>query len=164
MPRVRTHGFAMTSLLLITRYPWWSVDSSSWVKLGAYGFVYIPRMKGGKFDFTNTAMQIRASNESIGTVLKNDKTKKRHICVLKRSSPHTYKIILEWLDFIQIPLGKTSPEGEILERGILNSHLDREVANLRFFEALCKSLPAWPWPFYCRKNRSAPSFNLIRVP
>src|SRR5690606_10362350 len=30
-PKVRVHGFGMTSVPLMARYPWYSVDSSSWV-------------------------------------------------------------------------------------------------------------------------------------
>jgi len=30
-PKVKVHGFAVTSLQLMLRYPWFSVDSTSWV-------------------------------------------------------------------------------------------------------------------------------------
>ena len=32
MPIVKIHGFGMTSLRLMLRYPWYSVDSTSWVQ------------------------------------------------------------------------------------------------------------------------------------
>ena len=31
MPIVKTHGFGMTSVPLIFRYPWYSVDSTTWI-------------------------------------------------------------------------------------------------------------------------------------
>lgn len=42
-PIVRVHGFAVTSFRLMRRYPWYSVDSTSWVKLAIYGKILIPR-------------------------------------------------------------------------------------------------------------------------
>jgi hypothetical protein len=35
--KVKVHGFGLTSIDLMTRYPWYSVDSSSWVQIGAHG-------------------------------------------------------------------------------------------------------------------------------
>ena len=36
---VKLHGFGITSLALMLMYPWYSVDSASWVKIAAYGSV-----------------------------------------------------------------------------------------------------------------------------
>jgi len=36
-PRVRVHGFGLTDTELMLRYPWYSVDSSSWVMTGIFG-------------------------------------------------------------------------------------------------------------------------------
>lgn len=36
-PRVRVHGFGLTDTELMIRYPWYSVDSSSWVMTGIFG-------------------------------------------------------------------------------------------------------------------------------
>jgi len=43
LPLVRVHGFAMTSWQLMSRWPWWSVDSATWIKLAAYGWMVIPQ-------------------------------------------------------------------------------------------------------------------------
>lgn len=40
-PRVRVHGFGMTTFDLMLRYPWWSVDSTSWVLYGAMGWALV---------------------------------------------------------------------------------------------------------------------------
>ena len=42
-PRLRVHGFGMTSLPLMKRYPWYSVDSSSWVQIANFGNILMPR-------------------------------------------------------------------------------------------------------------------------
>lgn len=41
-PRIKVHGFGLTSVPLMERYPWYSVDSSSWVQLAAFGNVMVP--------------------------------------------------------------------------------------------------------------------------
>jgi len=41
-PVRKFHGFGVTSLDILKRYPWFSVDSTSWVLTGRFGGVYIP--------------------------------------------------------------------------------------------------------------------------
>jgi len=42
-PKVKFHGFAVTSLKLVFAYPWYSVDSSSWrLRGGGFGLIDIP--------------------------------------------------------------------------------------------------------------------------
>lgn len=36
-PLVKVHGFGLTTVDLITRYPWYSVDSSTWLMTGIFG-------------------------------------------------------------------------------------------------------------------------------
>ena len=43
-PKLKVHGFGLTSFDLMARYPWWSVDSSTWQALGSAGSIY---MTGG---------------------------------------------------------------------------------------------------------------------
>lgn len=47
-PRVKVHGLATTSLPLMQRYPWYSVDSSTCMKCAVYGQIFIPNIS-----FTN---------------------------------------------------------------------------------------------------------------
>lgn len=41
-PRTRVHGFGLTSQDLMSRYPWFSVDSSSWQVIGSIGNILLP--------------------------------------------------------------------------------------------------------------------------
>jgi hypothetical protein len=36
-PKIKVHGFGLTTPALMTRYPWYSVDSSSWVQIARVG-------------------------------------------------------------------------------------------------------------------------------
>lgn len=40
-PKVKVHGFGLTSFELMLRYPWYSVDSSSWNAYGRFGAIYL---------------------------------------------------------------------------------------------------------------------------
>jgi len=44
-PRLKVHGFGLTTVGLMERYPWYSVDSSSWVQIARTGGVMLPRGK-----------------------------------------------------------------------------------------------------------------------
>jgi len=41
--KIKVHGFGLTSFKLMSRYPWYSVDSSSWVQLGGIGNIFFPQ-------------------------------------------------------------------------------------------------------------------------
>jgi hypothetical protein len=50
-PLVKVHGFGVTEVSLIARYPWFSVDSISWRLIAAYGNVMVPRYDKNKESF-----------------------------------------------------------------------------------------------------------------
>lgn len=173
-PCARTHGFAMTSFRLMVRYPWWSVDSSSWAKSAAYGSIYIPRQVNGKFCFwrdTSSGREpVRPYIVETSTTSAAPRSGRygeqgpkktlnlsggrgpldygdRHISAL---APATREALNCWLSKIEIPLGKVGAAGEIEEEGVVSHYGCRAVANLRFFEAMVASLPAWPWAFHSK--------------
>lgn len=41
MPIIKVHGFGLTRLNLVDRYPWFSVDSTSWVMTGRFGGIFL---------------------------------------------------------------------------------------------------------------------------
>ena len=41
-PKLKVHGFGVTSTELMQRYPWWSCDSSSWIQAAAFGSIIEP--------------------------------------------------------------------------------------------------------------------------
>jgi hypothetical protein len=52
--RTRVHGFGLTSFPLMFRYPWYSVDSSSWVMTSIFGScVFVLDGKMTKIDFSD---------------------------------------------------------------------------------------------------------------
>lgn len=50
-PLIRTHGFGATKHVMLTRYPWSTVDSTTWATTPAYGKIIVPHYENGKPDF-----------------------------------------------------------------------------------------------------------------
>ena len=44
-PKIKVHGFAITTPSIMRRYPWYSVDSSSWVRIGMTGSIILRSQK-----------------------------------------------------------------------------------------------------------------------
>jgi hypothetical protein len=42
-PRIKVHGFGITSIPIMEAYPWWSCDSSSWIQSAAFGGIVTPQ-------------------------------------------------------------------------------------------------------------------------
>ncbi len=146
LPIQKLHGFGVTSYKLLLRYPWWSVDSTSWTKVGAYGGILVPHKRNGKFTFEEEPYLMKVSTSSPDGAKRG-----RHVANLSQAER---TIIKEWLDHIGIPFGKgIEGEDNIEEYGVINRHSERKAANLLFFEAMRNSLPDWPWPFRSNGGR-----------
>lgn len=42
-PRIKVHGFGITAVPVMERYPWYSCDSSSWIQSAAFGSIVTPQ-------------------------------------------------------------------------------------------------------------------------
>lgn len=42
-PKLKVHGFGITAVPIMERYPWFSCDSSSWIQSAAFGSIVTPR-------------------------------------------------------------------------------------------------------------------------
>lgn len=160
-PKVKIHGFAITSPRYIQRYPWYSVDSTSWVKMGRCGIFLVPPFKNGKPDYSRSPYNLFV------TVRSPYKSKKgKHIDNISKDER---KKVLQYLDSLGIPFGKskvvkkkpnykpTSKEyilektdkyclvEQIIEQGVCNNNIMRDIANLKYYINVCNSVPKWPW-------------------
>lgn len=167
MPLVKIHGFGLTSLRLMLRYPWYSVDSTSWVVTGRMGSIYIPRYRNGKWIYDEDSWKIAVSNRS-----PNNKEAGKHITTMSimekeilmnyitekgyKLGQSEYKMVEQgyelednerWVE--KKPLDKvTKREVEIIiEAGVSNRYQLRDEMNIIYFLDLENSMPEWPWPF-----------------
>jgi hypothetical protein len=63
-PLVAIHGFGMTSIKLILRYPWYSVDSTSWVLTSRFGSVLVPNIIDGERSYNHPPLKVEVSSQS----------------------------------------------------------------------------------------------------
>ncbi len=135
-PEIKTHGFGVTATSLVHRYPWFSVDSTTWLKLGANGGVQIPKPGKGDddYDYTTSPESIAMSKrgtESVGRLFTSLGERERAYV--------TRYITDQGLDVEQL-------------RG---HHLPRQRLNCRFFQNVAKA--------YTRRPFSHPPTSLISV-
>jgi hypothetical protein len=169
IPRVKVHGFAVTAPELVHRYPWYSVDSTSWVKYGKYGIALVPRTKGGKLDYTLSPHSVAVSDRSPYKEMQG-----KHI---SNYSPAERNFILDYYHkkgyrlgsceyksvgngynleinerFITGRKGDERREVEIeIEKGLATDYRVRDEINIIYYLDLEKSLPDYPWAFKRRK-------------
>jgi hypothetical protein len=154
-PKVKFHGFGITNYGLLTRYPWFSVDSTTWIKRGAYGEILVPRYYEGKFIFfrEDTKKVLKFVRPSIISVsskharlqsgvwgweemkIPTSQTDPTRCSVFKRMAKGDERKILLWLDQIGV---------DPIELQTINAA--RATANLEFFHAFAKAIPKRPWP------------------
>lgn len=67
-PKLKVHGFGLTSVPLMARYPWYSVDSSSWVQLGGMGNIFLPQF--GTIAVSEHAPQLKQAEKHIDNLPK----------------------------------------------------------------------------------------------
>lgn len=142
-PMIKTHGFAMTSHELMRKWPWWSVDSATWVKLSAYGWLYLPRWsaKGQRWMFEKPPLMINFSERS-----PQKKKLTKHFD--GRMIPNIKETAERWLARIGMTLGSVDGEGEVDEFGVSSHHRARSIANLTYLMDFGDSLPEYPWAYH----------------
>lgn len=135
MPRSKVHGLGMTSFELIRRYPFYSVDSTSWAMSAAMGGVWIPcKSDDGSYDFSKNPNLINFSSRE-----ESDKKKGKHFEAIGED----YKnYILCYLSGIGFDIDK-----------IKENYIDRASANVSFLIEFQRCFKKWPWRFAnFRKN------------
>jgi len=65
-PKIKIHGFGLTTLSMMKRYPWHSIDSSSWVQIAGNGSIVIPGY--GALSMSPKSPNAKLANRSIETL------------------------------------------------------------------------------------------------
>jgi len=182
MPKVRVHGFAATSILLMSRYPWYSVDSASWIKYSLYGIVLMPRNVQGVVRYDKGPQKISVSNRPAAQTEKgthintlNEKERATMIGYMESCGFHLGKtkdkivsadykckkgVELEVGDTDEkkkLFSGKRISQGKrviqvIVEPGLCNKAILRDEFNALYYIGFQESLPKWPWRFKIKKR------------
>lgn len=145
-PIVRVHGFGLTAIDLVLRYPWYSVDSSAWSLAAAMGDLYFPRFEKGDWVFGKQPVMLSVSSRSPA-----NKIKGMHIESLGEADRETAEECLaKWGFVIGKSLVTVDNEGEvqeeIIEPGLCNSYRLRHDWNSMYFSEMSK-VKGWPSTF-----------------
>lgn len=175
-PTIKIHGFGMTVFSLMFRYPWYSIDSTTWVLQAAMGQLYIPMVRKGEFCYTVKPNSVIVSNRAkddpnyIGNLspIKKAATKqyiKQQGFTLGRSrfTEKEYKYQLKenekWIKRGPVK-GEKGMVETILIEGLTNSDIHRKLFNCMYFYDLQNHFPQWPWRVNRSKLRSHGMFDL----
>ncbi len=147
MPKVKVHGMGITSFPLMKRYPWHSIDSTSWLLVGAYGKVFLPRWRHGAWDFFAQPHVIAFSDDSPTRAQKG-----KHI---DNVPPQVRRQLLDYLEFAGFKFGTNKKEKGslvVVEEGVSNDHKKRVDLNAFFFAQFIQQLP-YPRPFCVKRPK-----------
>lgn len=134
LPRIKVHGFGLTNYELLSRYPWYSTDSTAWKKRGGYGIIIVPQHRRGKFVFDLPSYDMFMSADS-----PYESRAKRHYNNL---STKEQGIVLLWLKEIDMTLEQ-----------VRDNYWCRDYANLCYFRRVIDSLPEWPWAYEASQRK-----------
>jgi hypothetical protein len=143
LPTVKVHGFAMFDFKLLTRYPWWSVDATTWHNPAIMGYVYLPYWSKEKnaWDYSRKARIVNFS--------KNSQHKDNPGKHFTNITPEIRREVQRWLD--EIKSEEFSMEGtEDFFTTVEAS--SRAEANLHYWKNLEESRPEWPHPLILKPS------------
>lgn len=176
-PIVKVHGFGLTSLPLIVRYPWYSVDSTSWVITGRMGAIFVPLRRNDEWDYLNP-IKIDVSTQSSKQNKINQHIKtipsglKKYVIeyieeegyvlgrskLVNKSDGYELKENERWI-------GKPDRKGSrlcerVIKPGVSNVYQYRDELNVKYFLMLEKQIPKYPWPFHITRDNDLLGFDL----
>jgi|TARA_Y100000034_G_scaffold133368_1_gene198652 hypothetical protein len=170
-PKAKVHGFGLTSLDLMLKYPWYSVDSTSWVVNARMGSIIIPKYKKGEYRYEVLPHKVSVS------LLSPDQKTKNHINAFP---PEVKKTLLKYIEEKGYELGESkfrteSPDYELKENekwaekkvkgmekrrveeqiviGLSNDYKLRDEFNIIYFNDLEEFFPEYPRKFEPRERR-----------
>lgn len=171
-PAVKVHGFGLTSVPLMLRYPWYSVDSTSWVMCGRMGGIFMPMWRNGKWDYSENSWKISVSSNSLDLKIPN-----AHVLTLPTKQR---QLVLQYIESKGYKLGTSISEYRnnnyilqqnekwaekkhkdtkikrkieiITEVGISNTYQLRDEMNVLYFMDLEKNMPEWNSSRLCSNN------------
>lgn len=127
LPLVKVHGFGITDVMLLVKFPWWSVDSTSWMNASRHGTILVPQLKGGKQNYTVKPLGITISADS----------PRRN-----KFGEHFDTMSLREREYI---IGYLKDMNVTVE-DCRTDYIARDKVCIMFYQRVVENLPDWPWP------------------
>lgn len=110
---VKTHGFGVSSFEIMKRYPWTTVDSTSWALTAAFGGILLPVYRAGKPDYAAIPLKV--------TVSKYEDRKAPPADHYDIMGPAQQKLIAQYLkDEIGVTVEQASLDYEVRARAVVH--------------------------------------------
>ena len=155
LPLVKIHGMGITDVAILADFPFFSIDSSTWLMASRRGIIIIPGLDSKEPDYFQ-AKRVEVSSKS-----PHRKKRGQH---LENLGEFQKKMIMDFITekgFIigsshQNEFGETlnkeNGKEDIIERGICNDWFPRDCLNVNFFLNLEERLKEWPWSWPSKKT------------
>lgn len=158
-PSHKIHGFGLSAPNLLIAYPWYSVDSTSWVQYSRYGLILVPNLKNGKPSYSEAPYTIAVSSRSKAV---GDSKHFRNFAPMEREWITAYCLSKGFSMgrtlFKSVKKGYELKENEkwtdrkiknrvevVVEKGLCCDGEARDAYNLLYFIELEKNQPTYPW-------------------
>lgn len=135
-PIIKFHGFGVTSTDILHRYPWYSVDSSSWVTFSRYGTILIPYAKA------NGDWNYRKPPHSIHITRRSPSRKEDSLKHYDNMPAEMKTVVMQYVTSRGLKIGKSYMQNgkEIVVReGVASNHRQRDLLNLMYYIDAAKS-------------------------
>jgi len=134
LPIIKTHGFGMTSIDLIVRFPWYSVDSTSWLNASRMGNILVPKCNQNGYVYTLKPLSVTVSDKSP---------------LVKEFGKHFNSITEQEKKYVKVYLKSIG----VTYKEVSEDYKIRDRVCVLFFQRLQESLPKWPWAMKKGNNR-----------
>lgn len=115
---VKTHAFGVTAISILFRYPWYSVDSLTWLLVAAYGGIFVPPVVEGRFDYSQSPTTVFVSDRPAISHCKGG----RHFSTFGSATKKSIERYVGQFGFKVVELAD-----DYTQRGRVNCHYFREV-------------------------------------
>jgi len=135
MPLAKFHALGITSLPLMFRYPWYSVDSTSWVAFSRYGTILIPKMINRKYVYNKAPITVAITMRS--------KSNTKEFANINTMNNVIRSKIIEYIHSKGFRLGTSKFVGSkevVVKSGLRNNYRLRDQFNFMFYVKVEQSL------------------------
>jgi len=129
-PIVKTHGFGITSVHNLSRYPWFTTDSTTWSMSAGYGTVYCPVKTHQGFDYSRPPILVTMSQRE-RTKEASPKWRNSRRGHFISHGPHVQGFVREFIeDVVGVSMEEVRDDSEARRR-----------ANLVYFKNYAETVP-----------------------
>lgn len=128
LPLGKYHGFGVTSWDIMQRYNWFSVDSSTWLRPGSFGNIYVPVHVHGVPDYGQppNIVAVSTRSNSVGE-------QGKHLITM---TAEEQELVIKFV----------TDMGFNIEE-LADDYIKRHYLNIAVTRRIISAIPEWPWAY-----------------